>query len=329
MGLFNATDQWRGFFGCPLMSYDEDLEIDEQAYIEQVDFLISNGAPALCALTHIAESINLSTDERERIAGLTVEAAAGRVPVVIHVSCPSTAHTIQFARHAQRVGADGVLVVTPYHWRPADAALFQHFVRVGESAEVDLVAYSYPAAMGTAVSPKLAARLIEQLPNFLGMKMADYDMQSFTELVRVTHNARHDFSVFSGLEYLQPAVALGACGSFSACGVVAPRLLLKLWESTIHGGVAEARALQWRVSELWHLLQPRYPATVKAAADALGRTVGPTRLPVLPLSRDERVVLARGLEELGIFDEEPYGWAAGAEPDPERAKATAGSLASA
>ncbi|WCB96861.1 4-hydroxy-tetrahydrodipicolinate synthase [Baekduia alba] len=322
MGLFNTPGQWRGYFGSPLTPYDAAGRIDEEVYAQEVEFLIGNGAPALCSLMHVGESLNLSADERRRVTELTVEVAAGRVPVIAHVSLPGTQHTVELAEHAQSVGAQGVVSVTPYHWRPTDEGLYEHFVAVGSSVDVALLTYSYPAAFGVGVSPQVATRLVERLPNYLGAKQADYDMQTFTEMVRALHVARPDFSVFAGVEYLLPALALGGCGSLSACGVVAPRLLTALWQAASTGDFEGARELQWKMGQLFLLLTSRYPATIKAAAGIMGREVGPTRLPVLPLAAEEVAALAAELDAMGILESEPYGWALDAEPDPERARAS-------
>ncbi|MEU7864294.1 dihydrodipicolinate synthase family protein [Nonomuraea sp. NPDC049141] len=323
MGLFGSSGRFRGYFGTPLTPYDDDLKIDRDTFVKHVRFMVDSGVSALCWPMHLAESLNLTVDERRELARLTVETAGGDVPVTIHTSCPGTDQVIDLSQHAQRVGADGVVVITPYHWRPTPAALEAHFVAVGRSIEIDLMTYSYPDAMQVEVDVALASRLIERLPNYLGVKDAGYDMQDFTELCRVTSELRSDFSVFTGIEYLLPNMAVGGAGSFSACGMVAPRLLRRLYDAVSYGDFAAALPLQHRISRLWFLLQPGYPATIKAAMEIMGRPVGATRLPILALEPEEKEILRMRLAECGVLDEEPYGWDATASPDPERAAAHA------
>jgi dihydrodipicolinate synthase/N-acetylneuraminate lyase len=324
MGLFGSSGQWQGYFGSPLTPYDQDGEIDEAVYEKEVEFLLGHGAPALCSLMHVGESLNLSREERERVTELTVQVTAGRVPTIAHVSMPGTRETVQLAQHAEKVGAQGVVAVTPYHWRPPEDGLFAHFSAVGDAIEGALLTYNYPAAFGVAVTPRLAVRLVERLPNYLGMKQADYDVQNFTETVRVLHEARPELSVFAGVEYMLPTMVVGGCGSLSACGVVAPRLLTELWTKVSSGEYAEAKEAQWQMGRLFLLMSNRYPATIKAAAGIMGREVGPPRLPVLPLDDAERQALGETLDAMGLLESEPYGWEPDAEPDPERARANAG-----
>lgn len=321
MGLFGSTGRFRGFFGTPLTPFDDDLQVDRDAYVKHVRFMVDAGISALCWPMHLAESLNLSVDERTELAKLTLDAAGGDVPVTIHTSAPGTDHVIELSRHAQSVGADGVVVTTPYHWRSTPEALEAHFTAVGQAIDIDLLTYSYPDAMQVEVDAALAARLIERLPNYRGTKDASYDMQGFTELCRVTSALRPDFSVFTGIEYLLPNMAVGGAGSFSATGMIAPRLLRSLYDAVSTGDFAAALPLQHRISELWFLLQPGYPATIKAAMEIMGRPVGRTRLPILPLDAEATERLRVRLGECGVFDEEPYGWDATAAPDPERAAA--------
>ncbi|MEJ3657946.1 dihydrodipicolinate synthase family protein [Actinomycetes bacterium KLBMP 9759] len=323
MGLFGEAGRFRGFFGTPLTPYDDDLRIDRDAFVKHVRFMVDAGVSALCWPMHLAESLNLSVEERKDYAQLTVDAAAGDVPVTIHTSCPGTDQVIELSRHAERVGAAGAVVSTPYHWRPVPEALEAHFVAVGRAIDIDLLTYSYPDAMQVEVDAALAGRLIERLPNYLGTKDASYDMQGFTELCRVTGELRPDFSVFTGIEYLLPNMAVGGAGSFSGCGMVAPRLLRSLYEAVAKGDYAAALPLQHRISRLWFLLQPGYPSTIKAAMAIMGRPVGGARLPIMPLAPEAVSALVTGLAACGVLDEEPYGWDATAAPDPERALAHA------
>jgi len=136
MGLFGSSGRWEGYFSCPLTPYDADGRVDVEVYAAQVEFLLGQGAPALCALMHLAESLNLTDEERRLIARTTTEVVDGRIPVVVHASCPGTDQTVALARHAESVGAQAVVVASPYYWRPGDAAQLQHFATVGDAMSV-------------------------------------------------------------------------------------------------------------------------------------------------------------------------------------------------
>jgi dihydrodipicolinate synthase/N-acetylneuraminate lyase len=324
MGLFGSTNRWEGFLACPLTPYRADGGIDEDVHRKQVEFLIGRGAPAICVLMHLAESLNLTEAERRRVAELTVEVVAGRVPVVVHVSCPGTDQTVALALHAESVGADGVVVASPYYWKPDHRSQLAHFTAVGQAIDGSLIVYSSPSALGVAVTPALAEDLIERLPNLHAVKEASHHLPTFADLAHLTSRLRPDLSLFSGLDYMLPNRVCGGTGTLSACGLVAPRLVAALWDAVSCGDFARAQPLQDRVSRLLGLLLPGYPAGIKAAAEILGRPLGPTRLPLPVLSADEKRALASELDRAGLLDDEPFGWDPSAGPDPELARKQAG-----
>ncbi|NUT49418.1 MAG: dihydrodipicolinate synthase family protein [Saccharothrix sp.] len=291
-----------------LTPYDALGGVDAGTHAAQVDFLIGSGVPALCALMHVGESLNLSFAERRRVAALTVEAAAGRVPVVVHVSCSGTAHTVELARHAESVGASAVVVTAPYHWLPGERGLLDHFDAVARSVGISVLAYSPAPAMGQPLSPGLVAELARRHEHFLGVKEAGGQMGAFAEYVRVVCGVRPDFSVLGGVEYALPQHVLGGAGCFSICAVVAPRLITGLWEATVGGDHERARVLQARAARLLSLLVPGYPAGLKAAAEIMGRPCGPTRQPIPELTAGEKEALAAALAAAGVLEGEPYGW---------------------
>ncbi|WP_190094796.1 dihydrodipicolinate synthase family protein [Streptomyces melanogenes] len=317
MGLFGSAGRWEGLIACPLTPYDDAGELDAATYAKQLEFLLGAGFTALCPLMHAGESLNLSFAERREVSSLTVS-AAGRAPVVAHVSCPGTDHTVALARQAQSVGAAAVIATTPYHWHPGDAGLLAHFSAVAEAVDISVLAYSPPPSAGTPLTPRLVGELISRHPNFLGLKEASNDVTAFGGFARSAAALRADFSVLGGIEYTLAQRALGGAGSFSILALVAPRLVRELWTATVQGEFERAAGLQDRVSRLLSLFIPRYPAGLKAAAALMGRPLGPTRLPIPPLDPAETQALARALEETGITAQEPYGWDPQGDPDPER-----------
>ncbi|MGM1061285.1 dihydrodipicolinate synthase family protein [Saccharothrix sp. Mg75] len=308
MGLFGNAGRWEGVIGCLLTPYDALGGVDAETHAAQVDFLLGSKVPALCALMHVGESLNLSFAERRRVTALTVEAAAGRAPVAVHVSCAGTAHTVELARHAESVGASAVVVTAPYHWLPGDRGLLDHFDAVARAVDIAVLAYSPAPSMGPPLSPGLVAELARRHEHFLGLKEASGLMGAFAEYVRVVRGVRSDFSVLGGVEYALPQHVLGGAGCFSICAVIAPRLVTGLWEATVAGDHERAGVLQARAARLLSLLVPGYPAGLKAAAEIMGRPCGPTRLPIPELTAGEKDALAAALAAEGVLDQEPHGW---------------------
>jgi dihydrodipicolinate synthase/N-acetylneuraminate lyase len=298
----------RGVIATPVTAFTTDDRVDRATMVKLIGFLLDSGVQALALPMHIGESLNMSLDERKELAEIAIGAVAGAIPVLVNASLPGTGQVVELARHAEKAGADGVIVISPYHWAPGPDALVEHFVTVGSSIDVALFAYNFPRKVGVSLTPAILERLFARLDNLVGMKDATYDMELFTELCRRTAIARPGFSVFAGVEYILPAMILGGAGSFSACGAVAPVLVRRLYDACASGRWEDARALQYRVSALWQVLHAGYPASVKMAMELLGRPAGRPRPPLTTLSEVERAHLRAELDKLGVFAEEPIGW---------------------
>jgi dihydrodipicolinate synthase/N-acetylneuraminate lyase len=298
-----------GVIGTPVTPFTQAGAVDLDTLGRACEFLISHGVHGLALPMHTGESLNLSMSERSRLVETAVSAAAGRVPVLAHVSLPGTDQVIELAQHAERAGAAAVIVVTPYHWRPPRAALIAHYTAVARAVSVEMLAYNFPSRLGVGLDADLLADLIARCPNFAGVKDASYDMQSFTEACARTSALRPGFSMLTGVEYLLTSMPVGGAGCFSPSAAIAPGLILSLYEACRDGDTARARPLQYRASALWHLLRETgYPASVKAALALFGRPAGGVRLPLLDLDDDQQARLRRGLADLDLLDTEPHGW---------------------
>jgi 4-hydroxy-tetrahydrodipicolinate synthase len=297
-----------GLVATPVTPFSEDGGLDLPQLQRLVDFLVVHGADGMALPMHIGENLKMTSAERKQVAEAAVEAIAGRVPIFVNTSGPGTDEVVELSRHAQSVGADGVVVITPYHWRPSPDGLVDHFVTVAGSVDIGMIAYNYPLRLGVTVTPDVLMRTMAAAPNLVGLKDASLDMEYFTEMCRVSSERDPDFAVFSGVEYMLPAMAAGAKGSFSACGGVAPRLVRALYERCLAGDNAGARPLQFKVSRLFQALFVGYPATIKVAMGVMGRPVGPSRRPVDPISDEQREALVGELKDIGIVGDEPEGW---------------------
>jgi 4-hydroxy-tetrahydrodipicolinate synthase len=299
----------RGMMHCPVTPLDADGHLDLATFDRLIEFHIAAGATSLCVLLHVAESLNLSLDERKTLAARAVDAAAGRVPVIVHVSAPGTAHAVELARHAEAAGANAVCVLSPYYWPVPEDAIEAHFAAVLDSVRIGVMAYNSPNFQGgVALRPALIVRLLERHPHFIGLKEASHSFESFIELRRAAHAVRPDFGLILGVEYVLPAVALGGVGAMSVFGSIAPRLVAALHREVEAGAWSRAQPLQDKASALWQLMKPEYPAPIKAGMAMLGRPVGPVRGPMRSLSGAQQLRLQEALAALGVLDSEPRGW---------------------
>ena len=182
-------------------------------------------------------------------------------------------------------------------------------MRLGTSFDLPLIAYNSPGYLdGVEFTGEMTARLIQRLPNFIGMKEASFNSEKFFEILRAALPLRPQFAMIAGVEYLLPSVSLGGAGSYSSAGAICPNLCVELYESCAAGKWDRARAAQYKLSELWLLFRDQYPSSLKGGCVIMGRPVGPTR-PPLPTASPERVkFIEKRLIELGIVDSEPHGW---------------------
>jgi len=235
---------------------------------------------------------------------------AGRVPVSIFAAALSEEDALDIARHAQKAGADMLLTISPYCRRPSQHEIFDSIVRIATSIDLAVLTYNSPWRNGEGVefTGELTKRLIDRLPNYIGMKDASFHSSKYMEISRVALNMRPGFAIIMGVEHLLASYPLGACGSFSSSGAIAPNLCNKFFAALQARDWETARECQFKISALWRLFKEQYPSSLKGAMIMMGRPVGPTRSP-LPTATKERIeFLRKQLEELNILQTEPHGW---------------------
>lgn len=300
----------KGVMQAPVTPMKDDFSFDGEGFAKMVDFHVRHGAPAIAWPHHKAESLNLTIAERKLGAEIAVKTVARRVPVSIFLGTLSEEDSLDIARHAEKIGADAVLAISPYVRRPTQEEIYDSVVRLGTATGLPILTYNSPWRNGEGVefTAELTARLIERLPNYVGMKDASFHSEKFMEISRTALSMRPGFSIIMGVEHLLPSYPLGACGSFSSSGAIAPNLCNKYYASMVARDWDAARDCQFKITRLWRLFKEQYPSSLKGAMIMMGRPVGPTRSP-LPTATKERIdFLKTQLEELGILHSEPHGW---------------------
>ena len=286
-----------------------DFSPDLSTFERLLDFHVRTGATAISWPHHKGESLNLTIAERKAFAEVAVRVVAGRVPVSIHVSALAVEDSMELARHAQQIGADAIIAITPYFWSPTPDALYDYFVGLGTSTGLPLIAYNSPSYLaGVEFTGELTRRLIERLPNFIAMKEASFNSEKFLEISRVALALRPNFSMIAGVEFLAPSVPLGGAGSYSSAGAICPNLCTQLYAACAAGARARARELQFKLARLWDLFRDQYPSSLKGGMVVMGRPVGPTRPPLPTAGKERQAYIATQLGELGILETEPHGW---------------------
>ena len=270
--------------------------VDEDVLRSQVDWLIGAGVHGLVPCGTTGEFTTLTPEEHRRVTEVYVEAAAGRVPVVAGVGALSTKAAIELAQHAERVGADAVMLVPPFYDPLSFEALKAFLSDVAEAISVPIMYYNVPGATGLRLDAAQIAELGD-IPGVDYLKDTSGDAVALADLIL---NRSDKIKAFNGWDTLTfVGLALGAEASVWGVAGIVPELTVQLWETLVEqGDLPKAREL-WR--DLWaisdFLESVNYVAGVKAGLELLGRPAGPVRAPIQPLNEQDRerfrVILAK------------------------------------
>ncbi len=273
-------------------------QVDESALRELVDWLIGAGVDGLVPTGTTGEFMTLTPEESRRVIELYVEAAAGRVPVVAGVGALATADAIALAQHAEKAGADAVMVVPPFYG-PLDFETLKAFLTdVSDAIGLSIVYYNVPDATGIRLNADQIAELGD-IENVRYLKDTSGDAVTLTDLIFSRGDRIKAFNGWDTLTFL--GIASGAEASVWGAASVVPAQAAELWETlAVKGDLAHAREL-W--APLWALCDflesVNYVAAIKAGTELVGHPVGPARRPVQPLSGEQRAHLAELIRAAG------------------------------
>ncbi len=277
-----------------------DGTLDEKAFSEFVEWQIAEGTEGLVPVGTTGESPTLSHAEHMRVVEICVEVAAGRVPVMAGAGSNSTAEAIGFAEHAKRVGADGLLVVTPYYNKPTQEGMSLHFQAIADAVELPLFIYNIPPRSVVDMTPETMGRLAKHR-NIKGVKDAT------ANLTRPLHQRREcgpDFIQLSGEDHTALAfMAAGGHGTISVTANIAPRLCAQMHLAWREGRLADAMVIQDRLTPVHDaMFFETSPAPVKYGASLLGKSDAFCRLPMAPCSETAKARVRAAMTGAGLLN---------------------------
>jgi 4-hydroxy-tetrahydrodipicolinate synthase len=282
--LTTTSSLSRNLSGCytALITPFRDGRIDEPALEALVERQIAGGVSGLVPCGTTGEAPALTATEWDRVVGIVVAAAHGRVPVLAGTGSNNTAAVIERTARARSFGADGALVVTPYYNRPTQDGLYRHFAAIAEAVDLPLVLYNVPGRTGVNLLPETVVRLAE-IPAIVGIKEASGVMDQASQIVR---EAPAEFIVLSGDDSLTlPMMGIGGRGIISVVSNIVPEAVAALTTAAAAGDFAAARAMHLALFDLCRaMFVETNPVPVKAAAALLGCCTPEVRLPLAPLS---------------------------------------------
>jgi 4-hydroxy-tetrahydrodipicolinate synthase len=292
----------RGIIPPVVTPFTAEQELDLPRLRSHIDHMIARGVHGIFVLGTTGEFYALDEREKQTVVAAAVEHCRGRSPVFAGTGAETTREVVRLTRMAEKEGADGVSVITPYFIKPTQAELIDHFRRVAESTKLSVVLYNNPATCGgVAIEPDTVARLAE-VPNIVGIKDSSGDLQNTIEIIRNT--PREKFGVLNGRDTLiLAALQAGAHGAIPASCNIAPELCVGIYESFAKGDVEVAKAFQSRLHPIRMAMSlGTGNGAVKEALALLGRPCGPNRSPVAPLPDDKRAKLKAILEKAGVLE---------------------------
>lgn len=274
--------------------------VDYEALGRLIDFQLENGINALVAVGTTGESATLTPQERNEVIRFTVERVNGRVPVIAGTGTNNTLHAVEFSKTACSIGADALLVVTPYYNynKSLDSGLLAHYRTIADCVDRPIILYNVPSRTGCNMLPSTIEKLAEH-PNIAGVKEASGNMSQVVELFA---RCGDKLDIYSGEDALTvPILSMGGKGTISVLSNVIPGQSVAMTDAFFAGRVDEAAQMQCRYLPLIKdLFCEANPIPVKAAISAMGFGQEHIRLPLVPMQEENRRRMLEHMRQLGV-----------------------------
>ena len=275
-------------------------KVDEDAYRQLVDWQISQGTNGIVPCGTTGESPTLTSDEHERVIAICVQAVRKRIPVIAGTGSNSTAEAVHLTQHAAKVGADAVLVVTPYYNKPTNKGVYLHFKAVADSVKIPVILYNIPGRTCKNIEPEVMAKLARDCKNIVGVKEASGSLE---QMRRVKELCPRDFILLSGDDGLiLPVMGLGGTGVISVAANIVPKDVVALIDAFNKGDAKKAEAINAKFQPLVSaLFIETNPIPVKTAMALMGLCNGALRLPMCEMEDANLAKLKDALKQYGLI----------------------------
>ena len=273
------------------------MDLDIDGLVSNIEFLIENGVHGIVPCGSTGESATLSFEEHEKVIDAAITAVNGRVPVIAGTGSNNTAEAVRFTQAAKDLGADGVLVISPYYNKPNRSGLIKHYTILAD-IDIPVIVYNVPGRTGQNLSPDLVIELAHH-PSIVGIKEASGDVTQISRIIEGTLD--QDFTVISGDDNLTfPILALGGSGVISVAANIEPARMVAMFEAFCEGDFETALDLHYELSPLFRsMFIDTNPIPVKKAVELRGMAAGPVRLPLDELDATKAAQLR---EVLSCYD---------------------------
>ncbi len=277
----------------------ENLEVDFDKLAEIIEDQIANETDSIIITGTTGEASTLTEEEHLEVIRAAVSMVKKRIPVIAGTGSNCTQTAVKLSRQAQGVGADGLLVVTPYYNKATQKGLIRHYTEIAKNVDIPIILYNVPSRTGCKIAPETAAALAKDVDLIIGMKDAVGDI-SYT--LKLMEQVEGEFDLYSGEDgQVIPLLACGGIGVISVLSNVAPKFTHDMVMKYLNGEQEEALRMQLKAIPLVEALFCEVnPIPVKAAMDLMGWKVGPLRGPLSAMEPENVKRLAAAMEEFGI-----------------------------
>jgi len=288
--------KFSGSYVAIVTPFNPDGSVNFDKLKELVKWHLQEGTDGIVALGTTGESSTMSHEEDDDVARCVIETVNGRIPVICGAGSNSTQTQLEKSRKYHDMGADGLLLITPYYNKANDEGMYRHFATVADTVDTPIILYNVPGRTGCAISPACCARLAKH-PNVAGIKEASGNISYATKIAKLLSD---EFCMLSGNDdMIVPMMSLGATGVISVWANICPRQCHDLVAAYQAGDAARARAIQLEYLDLINALFCEVnPMPAKEAMNQLDMGVGGYRLPLCEISDSGRETVRRALEVL-------------------------------
>jgi 4-hydroxy-tetrahydrodipicolinate synthase len=277
----------------------KDGKVDWKSLEALVEFHLDNGTKAIVPCGTTGESATLTHQEHDEVIKAVVKAVNKRVPVIAGTGSNSTDEGIRLTQEAEKSGADGALMISPYYNRPTQEGIYQHYKKVASTVGIPIIVYNIPGRTGSKIEPETLARLSE-IKNIAGVKEATGSVDQAIDVIRLCGDR---LAVYSGEDTLTfSLMALGGKGVISTVANIAPKPMAELAEACLNGNWEKGRDLQFKLIPLIHaVFLETNPIPIKTALALMGRCTGELRLPLTPMSEGTLNKLKGAMSDFGLL----------------------------
>lgn len=272
-------------------------KVDEKKFTELIEFQIKNGTNGIVPAGCTGEAATLNHEEQKKLMQFTCEVVNKRVPVIAGAGSNNTAEAISLTKHAEKVGCDGALSITPYYNKPTPEGQYRHYEAIAKSVDIPIMLYNVPSRTGVCMKPETIARL-GKIDNITTVKEASGSLDQVSQILAIS-----DITVLSGDDSLTlPMMAIGAMGVVSVAANVIPKDISEMVASFLKGDIKGAEKLHYKTLPICKaLFIETNPIPVKTALQMMGMLNGDFRLPLCEMEKENEPKLKKVLKEYGLI----------------------------